>query len=73
MNTTSFNSAYADDRYELPPLPYRDSALEPLMCAETLYLHHARHHAAYVAGANAALKCSEWTDKLCTQYCQKLR
>lgn len=55
MNTTSFNAAYADDRYELPPLPYRDSALEPLICAETLYLHHARHHAAYVAGANAAL------------------
>lgn len=25
------------------------------MCAETLYLHHDKHHAAYVAGANAAL------------------
>ena len=38
----------------LPPLPYDVTALEPLLDAETVLLHHSRHHAAYVAGANAA-------------------
>ena len=38
----------------LPPLPYEVSALEPVLDAETVVLHHSRHHAAYVAGANAA-------------------
>ncbi len=43
------------ERYTLPPLPYRVSELEPWMSAETVILHHDRHHAAYVAGANQAL------------------
>lgn len=47
---------YAGGRYVLPPLPYAESALEPVLDAETLCLHHDRHHAAYVAGANAALE-----------------
>ncbi len=38
----------------LPPLPYSESALEPLLDAETIAIHHDRHHAAYVAGANRA-------------------
>lgn len=39
----------------LPPLPYSVEALEPLLDAETVQLHYARHHAAYVDGANAAV------------------
>ncbi len=46
---------YADGHYVLPPLPYEVSALEPVLDAETLTLHHDRHHAAYVAGANDAV------------------
>ena len=45
---------YADGRYVLPPLPYEPDALEPLLDARTVSTHHDRHHAAYVAGANAA-------------------
>ncbi len=56
MNSSCLQNGYDDGRYVLPPLPYGDSALEPLICAETLYLHHDKHHAAYVAGANAALE-----------------
>lgn len=56
MNSSCLLNGYADGRYVLPPLPYGESALEPLICAETLYLHHDKHHAAYVAGANAALE-----------------
>ena len=40
------------DRYALPALPYSYDALEPWCPAETLQLHHAKHHAAYVRGAN---------------------
>lgn len=42
------------DQYALPDLPYGYDALEPWCPAETLHLHHAKHHAAYVRGANEA-------------------
>ncbi len=42
--------------YRLPDLPYDYSALEAAMSAEILELHHAKHHAAYVTGANDALE-----------------
>lgn len=41
--------------YRLPELPYDYGALEPHYSAEVLQLHHDKHHAAYVEGANAAL------------------
>ena len=55
MNTLCLRDGYADGQYVLPPLPYEINALEPLLDAETLDLHHSRHHAAYVAGANDAV------------------
>ena len=42
------------DRYSLPDLPYSYDALDPWCPAETLHLHHGKHHAAYVHGANKA-------------------
>jgi len=42
-------------RYVLPDLPYAYEALAPLYEERTLRLHHARHHAGYVRGLNAAL------------------
>jgi len=42
------------NRYILPELPYGYDGLEPWCPAETLHLHHAKHHAAYVHGANEA-------------------
>ena len=41
--------------YTLPELPYDVAALEPHISAKIMELHHDRHHAAYVTGANAAL------------------
>jgi len=42
--------------YTLPDLPYDYSALEPYYSAEVLELHHDKHHAAYVKGANQTLE-----------------
>ena len=41
--------------YSLPPLPYAYNALEPHLAEELLTLHHDKHHAAYVKGANDTL------------------
>ena len=43
--------------YALPELPYK--SLDPVIDDATLALHHDKHHAAYVAGANKALEMLE--------------
>ncbi len=42
--------------YEVPALPYDYSALEPFIDAETMKLHHDKHHQAYVTNLNAAIE-----------------
>ena len=47
--------------FELPPLPYAFDALEPHIDAQTMQIHHDKHHAAYVANANKAIEAHpEW-------------
>jgi len=43
-------------KFELLPLPYVYDALQPVISKEIMTLHHDKHHAAYVNGANAALE-----------------
>ncbi|MFZ5597724.1 MAG: superoxide dismutase [Bacillota bacterium] len=40
--------------HQLPPLPYSYNALEPIISATTLTIHHDKHHKAYVEGLNTA-------------------
>ena len=42
--------------HELPPLPYDYNALEPHIDAQTMQIHHGKHHQAYVNNLNAALE-----------------
>jgi superoxide dismutase, Fe-Mn family len=42
-------------KYTLPDLAYDFAALEPHISGRIMQLHHGKHHAAYVAGANATL------------------
>jgi superoxide dismutase, Fe-Mn family len=46
--------------YEVPPLPYDYSALEPHIDEPTMRVHHDKHHQAYVDNANKALAGTEW-------------
>lgn len=48
--------AAEDGPFTLPPLPYDFAALEPSIDAQTMELHHDKHHAAYVKNLNAAVK-----------------
>jgi Fe-Mn family superoxide dismutase len=49
--------------YEVPALPYAYDALEPHIDAQTMTIHHDKHHQAYVDKVNAALEGTEWADK----------
>ena len=52
-------------RHMLPPLPYEYAALEPHIDAQTMQIHHGKHHQAYVNNLNAALdkhpELFQWT------------
>jgi len=49
--------------FELPQLPYSFAALEPHIDAQTMEIHHDRHHKAYVDNANAALEGTPLADR----------
>ena len=56
--------------HELPKLPYDFAALEPHIDAQTMQIHHGKHHQAYVTNLNAALEKhpelnSKSIDELC--------
>ncbi len=42
--------------YQLPSLPYNYNALEPYIDAQTMEIHHLKHHGAYTDNFNAALE-----------------
>ena len=46
--------------FELPKLPYAYDALEPHIDAQTMEIHHTKHHQTYVTKANDALKGTPW-------------
>ena len=45
--------------FTLPDLPYAENALEPSIDAQTMNIHHTKHHQAYVNKLNAALEGHE--------------
>jgi Fe-Mn family superoxide dismutase len=46
--------------YALPPLPYDYDALEPTIDAQTMQIHHGKHHQAYVDNLNKAVEGTEF-------------
>jgi Fe-Mn family superoxide dismutase len=53
--TAAASPAAPTGPFTLPPLPYGYDALEPYFDAETMHLHHDKHHQAYVNNLNAAV------------------
>ncbi len=58
--------------FTLPDLPYAFDALEPHIDSRTMEIHHGKHHAAYVAKANAALEGTKFTEMSVDDVCQNL-
>jgi superoxide dismutase len=48
--------------FELPPLPYPADALEPHIDAQTMTIHHDKHHGTYVNNLNAAVDGTEFAN-----------
>jgi Fe-Mn family superoxide dismutase len=54
MNTSS--------PFQLPTLPWQENALEPVISARTIGLHHGKHHAAYVQKLNELVAGTRFAD-----------
>ena len=55
--------AASPEVFKLPPLGYDYDALEPHIDAETMKIHHDKHHAAYVAKLNSAMAAAPGLEK----------
>lgn len=55
-------SAQADSGLALPPLPYDESALEPVISARTLSFHYGKHHKAYVDNLQKLVAGTKYAD-----------
>jgi Fe-Mn family superoxide dismutase len=58
MNTAAVQSR----AIELPPLPFEQSALEPVISANTLKFHYGKHHKTYVETLNKLIVATEFAD-----------
>ena len=48
--------------HTLPPLPYADNALAPVISANTLGFHYGKHHKTYIDNLNKLVKGTEFAD-----------
>jgi Fe-Mn family superoxide dismutase len=55
LKEESTAAASAEARNVLPQLPYDFAALEPHIDAQTMQIHHGKHHQAYITNLNTAL------------------
>ncbi len=58
--------------FELPKLPYAYTALEPHIDAQTMEIHHSKHHQAYVTNLNAALAGSDAENASIEDICKNI-
>ena len=58
--------------YTVPELPYAANALEPHIDAQTMEIHHGKHHAAYVTNLNKALEGSGVPDQSIEDLCRNI-
>ena len=56
------NTAAVSNAIELPPLPYAQTALDPVISANTLSFHYGKHHKTYVDTLNKLIVGTEFAD-----------
>ncbi|MGC0152365.1 superoxide dismutase [Chromobacterium vaccinii] len=54
--------AHASSAHALPPLPYADNALEPVISARTIGFHYGKHHKAYLDNLNKLIAGRDYAD-----------
>jgi Fe-Mn family superoxide dismutase len=57
-----FRPAHAASPYTLPPLPYADNALEPVISAKTIGFHYGKHHRGYMDNLNKLISGTSYAD-----------
>ena len=55
-------TAHAATPVVLPPLPYAENALEPVISAKTISFHYGKHHKGYVDNLNKLIAGTEYAD-----------
>ncbi|WP_244986048.1 superoxide dismutase [Chromobacterium violaceum] len=55
-------AAHASSAQVLPPLPYADNALEPVISARTIGFHYGKHHKAYLDNLNKLIAGRDYAD-----------
>ena len=56
FSSLAYAAETGNEPFLLPPLPYATGALEPAIDAQTMEIHHGRHHKAYVDNLNGKIK-----------------
>ena len=56
------NASTAASPHVLPPLPYAENALEPIITAKTMSFHYGKHHKGYVDTLNKLIAGTEYAD-----------
>jgi Fe-Mn family superoxide dismutase len=59
-NRNSLTTNDAASPQTLPPLPYAENALEPIITAKTMSFHYGKHHKAYVDNLNKLIAGTEY-------------
>jgi len=66
-----FGSAHAAPPHTLPPLPYPENALEPVISARTIGFHYGKHHKGYMDNLNKLIPGSPYADMSLTDIIKK--
>ena len=63
VEETSTSAGFSDKApHALPPLPYPEDALDPVISAKTLAVHHGKHHKTYVDTLNKLVEGTAFAD-----------